>query len=454
VSDNPPTNPAIDPSTLVSESSALYDIFYAFANSKNVPDIASTHAAATKAFQHAAMPSLVAKIAGSILGFIAEIAAGALTGLEQAKAQSGSGFQDLISAGLADLFGTEINISGAGSGEGSGNPRADATATGNAIFNAFISMLGGLSEISPAQGAANAKQFLGFGTNFAVVTAFLGIIGGLVPEIHLDELKLIGEEVHHALGLGRLTHTAITPLVRNLISQPLDLWLKYQLRPDRLPEAQVVRALRAGAMTEDVARQQLAEKGYRDPDIDFLIADLSVKLALSELVLLLNNGDIQVQDAINNLTLSGMPEDQAKLQLRASDLAAARTQQMALLSELETAYVAGYVDQATYNSVLSNLSLGDLEEANFRAKVGFKQEVPRTTVSWGELVTAVVDGIVTFDYSDQWMKNKGYGPQDQQILTYELLGKLKDAADKEKYKAYKAEVLRKAGKPVPPWLLP
>jgi len=313
-------------------------------------------------------------------------------------------------------------------------------------------MLGGLNEISPDQGAANAKQFLGFGVNFAVVTAFLGIIGGLVPEIHLDELKLIGEEVHHALGLGRLTHTAITPLVRNLIAQPLDLYLKARLRPDRLPEAQLVRALRSGNMSEADVRQQLAEKGYPDYAIDFVLTDLSVKLALAELILLRNNGDLQDQDVINNLTLGGMPEDQAKLQIKAADLAAVKTQQNALLSELETAYVAGHVDLVTYNKVLSNLALSDLEEQAFRAKVGFKQEVPRKSLTLGQVQTAVVDAIVDFTYLDTWMLSEGYDDQAQLVLTYETLGKLKTAADKETYKQYKAAVLRKAGKPVPPWL--
>lgn len=375
-----------------------------------------------------------------------------LDAIDTARQTNKEQFNELIASTANELLGTNLSGPQLSTGSGEGSSLDQNEQLGDALLGVFEEALGGLQPVSPEEGAKNARKFAGFAINFGLSQGFLSILTEASSLGFLKEFHELPEGLKGALGLGRLQRAALAPLVRNCISQPYDLYLKYLLRPDRLSEAQIVRAFRAGQLAEDVARQQLAEKGYPDYAIDLLISDLSGKLALSELVLLLNNGDITEQDAINNLTLTGMSEDQAKLQLKAADLAAAKTQQMALLSELETAYVAGYVDQATYNSILSNLSLGDLEEQNFRAKVGFKQEVPRTTVSWGELVTAVVDAIVTFDYADQWMKNKGYGPEDQQILTYELLGKLKTASEKETYKEYKANVLRKAGKPVPPWL--
>jgi hypothetical protein len=452
VSGTPPQNPNIDPVELMAEAKTLYDIMYAFANQKNVPDYASTHAAATTAFKHVTIPTMVGKVAGTILNLIAEIAAGCLTALESAKEQSGSGFQDLISAGLADLFGTQINLSGAGQAGGSGNPKTDAAQTGNAIFNNFLSMFGGLNPIEPGQGLANAKQFLGFGTNFAVVTAFLGIIGGLVPEIHLDELKLIGEEVHHALGLGRLTHTALTPLVRNLIAKPLDLYLKYQLRPDRLAEGQIVRALKAGQLDTTTAQQMLAEKGYRDSDIALLIEDLAQKLAAGELFTLVRNGDLTLDQAIAKLTDTGMDSDNVKLQFKALDEAKADTQVGGILSDLESAYTDGFIDQPTFNGILAKLPLSDSEEQMYRLKVGSHQERPRKRISFAQLKTGIVDAIVDFTYMDTWLAAEGYSPDDQNILSYEILQALKTAEDKITFKEYKANILRKAGKPVPPWL--
>jgi hypothetical protein len=440
-----------DPNTTVQEATDWFNMYMNLSAALGAPGFAASHASLVKAMEHVKTGSMVAKVIGALVTGLADMTAGVLSGIEDIKNEGSGGINDITAAALSDLLGTKIDIAPA-SGTGAANQTVDNTAAGTALFRTLVDMFGGLRQITPDQGAANAQEFLGFGINFAVVTAFLGLIGGFVPFLHLEELKGIGEEVRSAIGLGRLTHTAVTPLVRNMISQPLDLWLKAQLRPDRLAEPQLVRALRSGNMQEADVRQALAEKGYPDDTIDFLLQDLTVRLALSELVLLLNNGDITEQDAINNLTLAGMTEDQAKLQLKAADLAAAKTQQDALLSELETAYVGGFIDQDTYNKVLGNLSLGDLQEQNYRAKVGFKQETSRKRVSFAQLETAIVDGIVDFSYLDTWLTQEGYDAPSQNILSFEVLQKIKTAQEKESYVQYKAAVLRKAGKPVPPWL--
>jgi hypothetical protein len=440
-----------DPGVTVDQATNWFSMLSAFAATTPTAGFVQQHAALTEAMKHVRTPSIVASVFGGIFGLLANIAAACLQGIEDIKSNGGDGINNLTAVTLSELLGVDVSISSNAS-SGSGNPTVDASATGAAVFNTLAQLFGGLQPISPDQGATNAKEFLGFGVNFAVITAFLGIIGGMVPEIHLDELKGIGEEVRSSLGLGRLTHTAITPLVRNMIAQPLDLWLRAQLRPDRLAEAQLVRALRAGLMEESDVRQGLAEKGYTDDAIDFLLTDLSVKLGMSDLILLLNNGDITEQDVINNLTLTGMPEDQAQLQLKASQLGPARTQQLALLSELETAYVGGFVTQEQYNAILANLSLGDLEEQNFRAKVGFKQEVPRKVVSFAEVKSAIVENIVDFSYLDTWFASEGYDQQSQMIMTYQVLEAIKNAENKVLFAKYKAQVLTKAGKPVPPWI--
>jgi hypothetical protein len=440
-----------DPSTTVQEATDWFNLLAGLAAGQPVPVFLGQHAALTEAMKHVRIPSIVASVAGGIFGFMAEITAGLLQALETVKKEGGSGINDLTSATLSELFNTDISVSGNAS-SGSGNPTA-GTATGGAVFKAFTDLLGGLSNpITPDQGQSNAINFLGFGVNFAVITAFLGIIGGMIPEVHLDELKGIGEEVRSSLGLGRLTHTAITPLVRNMISQPLDLWLKAQLRPDRLAEPQLVRGLRAGLIDEPTVRQALAEKGYPDDTIEFLLTDLSVKLGLGELVILLNNGDVTEQDVIDNLTLTGMPEDQAKLQLQASDLAAAKTQVDALLAEIEKAYVGGFIDAGTYNDQLSKLPLSGEQEQAFRAKVGFRQETPFARLSFADVKTALVDNIVDFSYLDTWFATSGYDSQSQLILTFQVLEAIKKAEQKVEFAKYRAQVLRAANKPVPPWI--
>jgi len=442
-----------DPATTISNATGWYNLFTSWSqNQPGSPAFVSTAMAQFHAMKQIGIPSSLAQAAAGILGLIANITAGALGALEAVKSDPNAapGINKLITAALSDLFGSNINITAS---DASGGPTVDPQATGQAIFSVMAGLFGGLDNpISPDQGAANAKSFLGFGANFAVVTAFLGFLGGLVPFLHLDEIKGFGEEMQRVLGLGRLTHTAVTPLVRNMIAQPFDLWLRAQLRPDRLAEAQLVRGLRAGLITEDVVRQGMAEKGYPDDAIDFLLTDFSVKLALSELYLLLLNGDVQEQDVINNLTLTGMPEDQAKLQLKAVDLASVKTQQTALLSWAESNYVDGFITQDQWNSILQNLMLGDLEETAIRTKVGWKQESPRKRVSFAEVKTAIVDNIVDFSYLDAWLAAEGYDQQSQLIMSFQVLEAIKSAENKVAFAKYKANALRVANKPVPPWI--
>jgi hypothetical protein len=448
--DQPGAGP--DPDTTLDEAQRWFDVLSGFGAGQSVSRMVSDHAAMHSAMGHVKAPSTAMKILAGIMAGVVNLTTAAVDGMNSVKDDptAGTAIKNLTGAVMSDLLGFNVQLADSDAGS---SQSVDAATTGKALFDALTEMFGGLQPISPAQGAANAQQFLGFGVNFSVVTAFLGFIGGLVPFLKLDELKGFGEEVRSTLGLGRLTHTAVSPLVHNMIAAPLDLWLKDILRPVRLAEAQLVRGLRAGLITEDVVRQGMAEKGYPDDAIDFLLTDFSVKLALSELYLLLLNGDIEEQDVINNLTLTGMPEDQAKLQLKASDLAAVKTQQTALLSWAESNYMDGFITEDQWNSILQNLMLSDLEETAIRTKVGWKQETPRKRVSFAEVKTAIVDNIVDFSYLDAWLTAEGYDQQSQLIMSFQVLEAIKTAENKVAFAKYKANVLRLANKPVPPWIV-
>lgn len=372
--------------------------------------------------------------------------------LGTARDENKDNINQLLAETVNEMLGTDLSGSDLNAGSGGAADMQSNQAIGDSILGIFERSFGEGGPVSPDAGAENARKFAGFAVNFATSQGFLSILAEAASIGFLKEFHELPDGLMHSLGLGRLQRLALQPLIQNAIQKPYQKYCMAQYRPTVLAEAQLVKALHSGQMSEGDVTAQLQQLGYADELIQFVLTDFASKMSLSELVLLLNNGDIQEQDVINNLTLGGMPEDQAKLQLKASDLAAVKTQQMALLSELETAYVAGHVDQATYNSILSNLALGDLEEQAFRAKVGFKQEVPRKSLSFSEVEAAVVENIVDFSYLDQWFTDQGYDQQAQLILTFSVLGKIKDAENKRAFAQYKAAVLRAAHKPVPPWI--
>lgn len=380
------------------------------------------------------------------------VAAAFLNALDTAKEENQDNINGVIAAAANEMLGTKLDAGDLNGGSGDGGSMDGNKALGGALLDIFEEAFGGGGPVTPAQGADNARKFAGFAVNFATSQAFLSILSEAASLGVLKEFHELPDALMHSLGLGRLQRLALQPLIQDAIQKPYQRFTRAQYRPTRLAEPQLVRAMHSGKLSEAVVTQELQELGYPDDLIELLLADLSGRLSLAELILLLNNGDVTEEDVINNLTLGGMPEDQAKLQLKAAQLSPARTQQLALLSELENAYVGGFVTQETYNQVLGNLSLGDLEEQAFRAKVGFKQEVPRKTLTFAEVKAGIVDLVIDFGYLDTWFANAGYDDQAQLVLSFEVLAAIKDADNKRVFARYKADQLKAKGKPVPPWI--
>jgi hypothetical protein len=396
-----------------------------------------------------AIIAVTAHVVTRIGGFIAVQFLGVIDELKKSNAAD---FNNVIAASANELLGTSLSGSQLTGGSGGGSSMDQNEQLGNALLGVFESGLGGLQPVTPEQGAQNARKFAGFAINFAMNQGFLSILTEATSLGFLKEFHELPEGLKGALGLGRLQRAALAPLVRNAISQPYDLYLKYLMRPDRLAEGQIVRALKAGQLDDPTARQMLAEKGYRDSDIELLIQDLAAKIAASELFTLVRYGDITLDQAIAKLTDAGMDADDAKLQFKALSEAKADTQVGSTLADLEAARVDGFIKQEEFSASVDDLPLSDDENSAFRKRVANKIERPRKRVTLAQVQTAVVNAIADFSYLDDWMSAEGYDDQSQLILTFETLEKLKTAADKETYKQYKAAVLRKAGKPVPPWL--
>lgn len=360
----------------------------------------------------------------------------------------------LLAASANEALGTSLSADALGSDGQAGGGMADNEAIGDALLSIFEQAFDATGPLTAEQGASNARKFAGYNVKFATTQGFLSIMAEAVSLGFLKEFHELPDALRASLGLGRLSRLALQPLIQNAIQLPYHRYTLAKYRPTKLAEAQLVKALHSGDMQEGDVRAALAELGYSDDLIDFVIRDVAEKLALSEQMTLLENGLIQEADVINNLTLLGLPEDQAKLQLTASKLATAKGDVDSLLTEVGASYVAGLIDLGTFNKFVDAAPIADEKAEAFRALIGFRKEGPRKTVSFADVKDAVVNAVVTFDYVDTWLANAGYGPDDQNILFFQVLEAMKKEADKESYKKYKAAQLTAKGKPVPPWLMP
>lgn len=370
--------------------------------------------------------------------------------ITKVRTENAADFNQVIAAALSELMGVEISPDQLSSGQGPQGLNDRVASIGRALHdllrNEFLS--GG--PITPEQGKTNAEKFSGFAINFATGSAFVSILTEAVSIGFLKQFRELGVETAQALGLGRLQRLAMQPLIRNAIQQPYDLYYRNLLRPDRLSEGQVINALRAGDLTDDQARQQLAEKGYRDSDIDILIDQLALKVQPAEIERLIRHSVITEQQGIDKLKTQGMTEEDARNYLKSLDAARADSHLSSMLNDLESARLNGFIDQNQLVGLVQDLPMGPLETEMFMRRVGRQLEVPRREVTFAQLQKGVLESVVDFSFVDQWLRNKGYSEEENTILTYEIISALATAEAKAAAKAAKCKQLQAAGKPCPP----
>lgn len=443
----------IDFNGVLSTSEKAYDAVRNFLNQKGVPVMFQNTPAALIGVSVFVFLFLIAALVQGVLGLGTFFAVNILGLFTKVRTENARDFNQVIAAALSELLGFELSPDQMGGGNTSGDYQTRIAAIGRALHDQLRGEFISGGEITPDQGRQNAEKFSGFAINFATGSAFIAVLTEACSLGFLKEFRELGEQTAQGLGIGRLQRLAMQPLIRNAIQQPSDLYYRSILRPDRLSEAQVVQAVRSGDMSADDARQQLAEKGYREKDIDILLDQLSLKVQATELSRLIRYSVISQQQAIDALKTQGMTQEDAANYLKSIDESRADTQLTATLSDLETARVDGFLSQDEYVRQLQDLEIGTEEQSAFLRKVGRKLERPRKTLTFAELKNAYVFSDIDLGYVDTWLQNAGYSDQDNVILTLALIRDLKTEDAKAAARKLKADALRAAGKPVPPTLL-
>lgn len=395
---------------------------------------------------------LLVLVVKGLIKVAAPFAAGILDVISTARQENAEQFNEVIAAAMSEMLGVDITGEDLPGGKGMEATMERANAIGKRLHDLLIEEFGGLQEIDPEQGEQNARTFSGYAINFAVANSFIAILSEAMSIGQLKEFRELGVETAQALGLGRLQRMALQPLFRNMIQQPYDLYLRSKLRPDRLSEAQIVKAMHAGDLDESDARQALAEKGYRDDDIELLLKDLTTKLSVAELVHLIRYNELTEDAAIERLKQAGWTDEDARLDIKAAYEARADAQTSGILSDLMQARINGDIEQEEFNQQLADLPLTDEEERLYRKRVSALLERPRKTVTFAELKAAVVAGHVDFDYVDTWLTREGYSDEDGMILTMAIIDAMEKADQKAAAAQKTAAKLAAAGKTPPPTL--
>lgn len=377
-----------------------------------------------------------------------------LDAIDTARQSNKEQVNELLASTVNEMLGTQFSGSEFAAGSQSGNSIEANKGLGDSLLQYFEEGFQATAPVSPDQGAENARKFAGFGVNFATSQAFFSILTEAASLGFLKEFHELPAGLMQALGLGRLQRLALQPLIRNSIQQPYDLYLKRQMRPDRLADAQYIRAMARGDFDEPYVRERLAEKGFPDDEIDALIHEFTTKLSVGDLATLMRYGQMTEDEATQQLVDQGVEKSIAQQMLAAHLAALADPRVTAYVNRLQQARIDGWIDQEQFAMLLDRVPWTEEAKQWELNTIGIVAENPRRRISFAQLKEGIVNGHVDFTYVDEWLKAEGYSDTDGLILTMEIIDAIKSAEAKTKAKAHTHAKLSAKGKTPPATLTP
>lgn len=324
---------------------------------------------------------------------------------------------------------------------------AKAEKIGAAVHGALEAEFTKSGNATPAAGKAAAQAFSGFAVNMAIQNGLLTMLGGVIPQIHLDDVRELGEGVATNMGLGRLHARAMRPLVDTLIAKPYDRELCAKYRPNLLPMQNYVRQYWAGRIDRAALSDRLGQLGIAEADIDEIVLQLETQLPLIDLTRLIRYGRMTVDQAAALMQNHGWPKDLANTVLQGALLARVDSHVNTYISLAIKQYVQGFITEEAFEKLIQNAPLTDDERQWISNVAGMEIEAGRRRITFAQLETGLIAGIVDWDYVDTWLAAEGYDEDSKLVLQYELLLKLGVAATKSQLTTTGAKQLASSAPP-------
>lgn len=355
---------------------------------------------------------------------------------------------------LNELLGTEFTDAHLASGVDVASHLARASEVGGLLHDQLTREFQGEADVTPAAGAAAARRMSGFLINFGTATGIIGALGGLVPFIHLDEMREIGEEVARNLGLGRLHRQVMKPLISTLIAQPYQWYLNQKFHPAQFKEGDLVNPFQQTVMPHDVILKSMDLLGYSPDKVEELIRLHTKKLTLPDIELFFRWQIFTADQAAAEARKIGYLDEVSTAAMFAEQLKRTDADVKALVDAAETAAVEGHITTEEFSTLLGSLPLAPREK-DFRVQaVQYKVKAPRTHITLAQAQTAFEQGLWTLDQLEAYLVARGYSADDVntlELLTLLKLAKLEEAIKVAQFTYDKRVAAAKAKNlPIPP----
>jgi hypothetical protein len=318
-----------------------------------------------------------------------------------------------------EFLGTSLDASIMTTGKGGDETIQKANAIGKAVLARLEQEFSGAKDQTTGPGAQAAATFAGYGVNFAIQNAIISLLGSLIPDTRLEDIRELGVEVAQNLGLGRLMRVALRPLVQALIATPYLRELNTKYRPNLLNDAEALAAWHASRIDQASVFTWLQSLGHTDDLIKERLEQTRQRLTAPEWNTLTALAKQSDDPAAYDDQAKGMDDDWITLRQTVLTWQRLRPIRDRVLSELLPQIKQGFVTIQTLQGLLQRLNLPQDEQSLWLEAAGTFLEVPRKRPSQADMLFLYEASQLTDDDVEIWLKAEGYGPEDvQRMLTF------------------------------------
>lgn len=287
---------------------------------------------------------------------------------------------------------------------------------GAAIYDSSVAAITGGGAPFESEGARNARGMIGF------VTALGGAsqLAGLTAEAEsAGQMKTVGQAIQNVywnLGLGFLTWQTMAPILQGAILEPLQRDVQRVYRGQRFSLSQQQDLYALGQITRDEMAAQLVELGWRDTDVDHVIALAYTKLSRSDVIDLWHAGIFDDAAAAARMRALGYSPDDIQLLLQLEvrqDVTADKNESVSVLTQ---AMSEGLISQDDFIRELSAQGY-TLNEIDLRLQlIRIKQQTAQRQLSVGQLKQAWQNNIILDEEARHHLTELGYADTEVQTI--------------------------------------
>lgn len=378
-----------------------------------------------------------------------------------AQGQHSQGFYLLAGMLMTDTLGIETNGDELWQAFQSGGRQAAMNQLGGRLFDTLAAEFANITQtstkgafnfdpgtglaglpavkLSPAQGIAGAKAFLGYLASFGIREGNTDFLASYLPFGAGEFFKDFAEDFAKSLGIGRMARVVYKPLVSTMVATPMQQAMNIQYRPTLPTPRQAYAMWNEGALTIDQLQDILARHGF-DTSMNAALQYESMERPSRD-QLRAGHAAGAIDDLTYNtwMTRIGYTPELIALLDTADDAIPMREAALAAAKHFAAQYLRGQITKVQFEGLLEAVQknlfgqnmLTDGEIAKLSSLPAIGVGGTRKHLSYTQMSRLYFDGLITLQEFEADLVTLGYDPDAVTELTQELLVAQKRQTDRQ-----------------------